>query len=257
MNDLTKPSTLIAGVNTLGLVTAGIYFSRQNTTLNARVNDVTDEIETIKEGLKEKVPTIENSVRTLDHSIRFVSNSVQNVHLSNGKIDKKLGKTRDELAEISAALDKLDQRFVNLVEALIAKDIIKKEDVDPPSKVVTKTRNSEKEKSKKKSKHRRDETESEQSSSDSDSESEDDRHNRRDNRRNDRHSNDNRRDNRRPPTHPQMAHHMGNQSHHMGHQQHMPYPQAPQPRRGPQAHGPMNNDDDDIDVVARMASGRK
>lgn len=238
MNDLTKPSTLIAGVNTLGLVTAGIYFSRQNTTLNARVNDVADEVETIKDGLKEKVPAIENSVKTLDHSIRFLSNSIQTIHVSNGKIDKKLGKTRDDLAEISAALDKLDQRFVNLVEALIAKDIIKKEDVDPPSKVVTKTRSSDKDNKKKSksSKHRRDETESEESSSSSSSESEDDR---RDNRR----RNDNRRDNRRPV--------MPHMNQNMGHQHHMPYPQAPQPRRAP-THA--SNEDDDIDVVARMAS---
>jgi hypothetical protein len=247
MNDLTKPSTLIAGVNTLGLVTAGIYFSRQNTTLNARVNDVTDEVETIKDGLKEKVPAIENSVNILNHSIRSLSNSIQTIHVANGKIDKKVSKTRDDLAEISATLDKLDQRFVNLVEALIAKDIIKKDDVDPPSKVVTKTRGSEKDskkKSKTASKHRRDETESEASSSSSDSESEDDR---RDSRRNDNRRDtrrDNRNDNRRPPM-PQMGQHMGHQQHH-----HMPYPQAPQPRRAPT----MNNDDDDIDVVARMAS---
>jgi hypothetical protein len=47
-----------------------------------------------------------------------------------------------------------------------------------------------------------------------------------------------------------MGHH-----HHQHHQ--IPYPQAPQPRRVPQNHGAMNNEDDDIDVVARMASGRK
>jgi hypothetical protein len=247
MNDLTKPSTLIAGVNTLGLVTAGIYFSRQNTTLNARVNDVADEVETIKDGLKEKVPAIENSVNILNHSIRSLSNSIQTIHVANGKIDKKVSKTRDDLAEISATLDKLDQRFVNLVEALISKDLIKKEDVDPPSKVVTKTRGSDKDKKKSKttSKHRRDETESEASGSSSGSESEDDRRDTR--RRNDtRRDNidnrrDNRNDNRRPPM-PQMAQH--------NHQHHMPYPQAPQPRRAPT----MNNDDDDIDVVARMAS---
>lgn len=241
MNDLTKPSTLIAGVNTLGLVTAGIYFSRQNTTLNARINDVTDEVETIKDGLKEKVPAIENSVKTLDHSIRFLSNSLQTFHVSNGKIDKKVSKNRDELAEISATLDRLDQRFVNLVEALISKNIITKEDVDPPSKVVTKTRGGSDKKDKKKSKHRRDETESEASDSSSESESESDRrnHRRRDNVR------DTRNDNRRPQVHPHMTQH---------HQHHMPYPQAPQPRR---VQAPINNDDDDIDVVARMASGRK
>lgn len=245
MNDLTKPSTLIAGVNTLGLVTAGIYFSKQNTATNVRINDVADEVETIKDGLKEKVPTIENSVNILNHSIRSLSNSIQTIHLTNGKVDKKVGKNRDEMAEISATLDRLDQRFVNLVEALIAKDIIKKDDVDPPSKIVTKTRGSDKDKKKSKtaSKHRRDETESEASASDSSSESEDDRRNtrRNDNRRDTR-------DNRRPVAHPQMNHHQ-----HMPH--HMAYPQAPQPRRAPQPQA--MNDDDDIDVVARMASGRK
>jgi len=242
MNDLTKPSTLIAGVNTLGLVTAGIYFSRQNTTLNARINDVADEVETIKDGLKEKVPTMENSMKTLELSLRSLANSLQTIHNTNGQMDGRIRKNRDKLSDIAETLDALDQRFVNLVEALIAKDIIKKEDVDPPSKIVTKTRGSDKEhKKKSKSKHRRDETESEDSSSES-SESE---HDRRDNRRN-----DNRRDNRRRPQMPQMHPHQ--------HQHHYapPYPQQVQPRRAPQM--PMNtNDDDDIDVVARMASGRK
>jgi hypothetical protein len=158
------------------------------------------------------------------------------MHNTNGQLDGRIRKNRDKLSDLAETLDALDQRFVNLVEALIAKDIIKKEDVDPPSKIVTKTRGSEKDKKKSKSKHRRDETESEKSSSES-SESE---HDRRDNRRR-----DNRRsDNRRPQMHPHQHHYAPT------------YPQQTQPRRGPTV--PMNsNDDDDIDVVARMASGRK
>jgi hypothetical protein len=241
MNDLTKPSTLIAGVNTLGLVTAGIYFSRQNTTLNARINDVTDEVETIKDGLKEKVPSMENTIKTMDLGLRSLANSLQNMHNTNGQLDGRIRKNRDKLSDLAETLDALDQRFVNLVEALIAKEIIKKEDVDPPSKVVTKTRGSEKDKKKSKSKHRRDETESEESSSES-SESE---HDRRDNRRGDNRRDNRRSDNRRPQM-PQMPH-----QHHYA----PPYPQQAQPRRAPQPS--MNNDDDDIDVVARMASGRK
>lgn len=246
MNDLTKPSTLISGVNTLGLVTAGIYFSRQNTTLNAKINDVSDEVETIKDGLKEKVPTLENTIRTMELSMRSLANSLQTIHNTNGQMDGRIRKNRDKLSDIAETLDALDQRFVNLVEALIAKDVIKKEDVDPPSKVVTKTRSSDKDKKKSKSsKHRREETESEESSA-SESESE---HDRRDNRRSDNRRNDNRRNDNRRPQMPQMAPHPHQHQHHYA-----PYPQqVAQPRRAPT----VNNDDDDIDVVARMASGRK
>jgi len=140
MNDLSKPSTIFSGVNTLGLITTAVYFSRQNAALNIKVNDTLDEIDTIKEGLKDKVPKIENSVKTLDMAIRSLSQNLQNVGHSLHSSDKKMSKARSEVSEISDTLDALDTRFVNLVEALIAKGVITKEDVDPPSKQIFRTR---------------------------------------------------------------------------------------------------------------------
>jgi chromosome segregation ATPase len=229
MNDLSKPSTLFSGASALGLVTASIYFSRQNTGINLRLNDLSEEIETIKDGLKEKIPQIENTMKSFNHALNNINLNTQNIGMGLRKVEKKYNSVRDDIKEVSDTLDALDQRFVNLVETLITKGNIIKEDVDPPTKVVTKTRNSSgKDKKKSKSsKHRRDETESEESSSESSSESEEDR---RDTRRDRR---DNRRDNRRDMRGPSN----------MG-----------MPRRMP-TQG--NQEDDDIDAVVRMASNRK
>lgn len=223
MNDLSKPSTIFAGVNSLGLITTAVYFSRQNAALNGKINEVNEEIDTIKEGLKEKVPTIENSVKALDHAFRTLNQGLQSVNNNTHLIEKKTNKARGEVTEISDTLDALDTRFVNLVEALISKGIITKEDVDPPSKQVFRTRHttagggsrrkdedSGSGRRKDDRRRRRDETSDESESSDS----EDDHR---------------RRDTRRARSVP-----------------------APMPRRSNV--GISNNDDDDIDVVARMAS---
>jgi len=227
MNDLSKPSTIFSGVNTLGLITTAVYFSRQNAALNVKVNDTIDEIDTIKEGLKDKVPKIENSVKTLEMAMRSLSQNLQNVGHSLHASDKKMSRARNEVSEISDTLDALDTRFVNLVEALIAKGVITKEDVDPPSKQIFRTRQETRRVSG--GRYSRDEEEEEP----------------RETRRVTR--GETRRDRRpvREETEDESDHHSEDD------RRHRRARSVPAPRRSAM---PMNNEDDDIDVVARMAS---
>lgn len=226
MNDLSKPSTIFQGVNTLGLITTAVYFSRQNAALNVKINDTFDEIDTIKEGLKDKVPKIENSVKTLEMAMRSLSQNLQNIGHSLHTSDKKVSRARGEVTEISDTLDALDTRFVNLVEALIAKNIISKEDVDPPSKQIFRTRQETRRVSG--GRYNRDDEDEEP----------------RDSRRNTR--GDSRRDRR--PVRDDTEDESDSRSE--DERRHRRTRSVPAPRR------PIvpSNDDDDIDVVARMAS---
>jgi len=134
MNDITKPATLLAGVSTLGLVSTSIYFSNKTSALNKSIADINDDIDTIKDGLKEKVPALENQIKNVDHGLRAISGGMQNFAMHSKKIEKKFGKTLEEVSEVSSALDTIDDRVVRLIEALVSKNVISQEDIDPPPK---------------------------------------------------------------------------------------------------------------------------
>lgn len=136
MNDITKPGTLLAGINTVGLISTSVYFSNKTNTLSKQISTIDADIDTIKEGLKEKVPSLENSIKALDHGVRSLANGMQNFHNHSGKIDKKFARTHTEVIEMSEALDKIDDRMVRLIEALVQKNIITQEDIEPPVKPV-------------------------------------------------------------------------------------------------------------------------
>lgn len=134
MNDITKPATLLAGISTLGLVSTSIYFSNKNAAINKSISDINDDIDTIKDGLKEKVPALENQIKNVDHGLRAMSGGMQNFAIHSKKIEKKFGKTLEEVSEVSSALDTIDDRVVRLIEALVSKNVISQEDIDPPPK---------------------------------------------------------------------------------------------------------------------------
>jgi len=134
MNEMTRPATLLAGVSTVGLVSTSIYFSNKTSALSKQISTIDADIDTIKEGLKEKVPALENSIKAVDHGVRSLANGMQNFATHTKKLEKKFTRSHDEVAEMSEALDKIDDRMVRLIEALVSKGVIVQEDIDPPVK---------------------------------------------------------------------------------------------------------------------------
>jgi hypothetical protein len=91
---------------------------------------------------------------------------MQNFANHTKKIEKKFEKSRDEVFEMSEALDKIDERMVRLIEALVSNGTIKQEDIDPPPKPqpVQRARAVKNEKSKRHSSDSETEEESEEES---------------------------------------------------------------------------------------------
>jgi hypothetical protein len=153
MNEITKPAALLAGVSTLGLVSTSIYFSNKTAALNKSIADINDDIDTIKDGLKEKVPALENQIKNVDHGLRNIAGGMQTFAVHNKKVEKKFGKTLEEVGEMSEALDKIDDHMVRLIEALVSKGVISQDDIDPPQKPQPIQRSRSSKQEKKSSKH--------------------------------------------------------------------------------------------------------
>lgn len=178
--DVTKPSTLLTGVNTIGLVSTSVYFSNKITGISKQISTIDADIDTIKDGLKEKVPTLESSIKAVDHGVRSLANGMQNFANHTKKLEKKFGKASTEVSEMSAALDKIDDRMVRLIEALVAKGTITQEDIDPPVKPAPIQRA----RASKVQEKRRSSSESEMDSEEDSVDSEEEREKERDRRRN-------------------------------------------------------------------------
>ncbi len=147
MNELTRPSAILGYANTVGLAVATVYLSNKTSTLNVKYNDLADEVDTIRDGIKEKVPLIENSIKGLDQNLRNIATAVNNnlggINKRNIKNEKKMSKYRSIIEEMANSIDVLETRYSSLVKALNENKILenfKVEDVvpSPPTPVPVK-----------------------------------------------------------------------------------------------------------------------
>lgn len=168
MGDFTKPGTILAGVSTIGVISTSVYFSNKTNSLAKQIATIDADIDTIKDGLKEKVPMLENAIKTVDHGLRNMSTGMQNFANHTKKIEKKFSKSSSEVSEMSEALDVIDNRMVRLMEALVRKGVVSEEEINPPVKAppIQRARAS------KETKRRSSDSDSEESESESESEPE-------------------------------------------------------------------------------------
>jgi len=129
MSELSRPSTIIGGANVVATAAVAIYLANKNSALNARVNDLTDDVDTIRDGIKEKVPQIENSIKGLDQNMRSIANAVHNnlgpVIKRTDKSEKKLTKYRAVIEEMGEAIEMLENRYNTLIKAMSANSLLK------------------------------------------------------------------------------------------------------------------------------------
>ena len=145
MNDLTRPSALLGYANTVAIAASTIYLVNKNAALNTKINDLADDVDTIRDGIKEKVPVIENSIKGLDQNLRNVATAVNNnlgpIIKRTDKTEKKLNKYKAIIEEMAEAIETLDHRYTSLVKALTDNKILenfKVEDLPEPEPVKPK-----------------------------------------------------------------------------------------------------------------------
>lgn len=73
MNEHTRPLALLTYANTVALGGAAIYFNNKTNAINTKLEDVTEEVSEIREGVEKKVPMIENSIKGLDQMVRNIA----------------------------------------------------------------------------------------------------------------------------------------------------------------------------------------
>jgi hypothetical protein len=134
MNDLTRPSAILGYANTVGLAVAAVYLANKTSALNVKYNDLADDVDTIRDGIKEKVPVIENSIKGLDQNLRNIANAVNTnlggLNKKNAKNEKKMNKHRAVIEEMSETIELLEARYAALVKALNDNKILENFSVD-------------------------------------------------------------------------------------------------------------------------------
>jgi hypothetical protein len=128
MNDLTRPSAILGYANTVGLAVATVYLNSKTTALNAKYNDLAEDVDTIRDGIKEKVPMIENTIKGLDQNLRNVATVVNNnlgpMVKRTEKTDKKVAKYKVAIEELYEVIDIMDARYNALVKVLVDNKIL-------------------------------------------------------------------------------------------------------------------------------------
>jgi hypothetical protein len=145
MNDLTRPSAVLGYANSVAIAAATIYLVNKNSALNTKINDLTDDVDTIRDGIKEKVPMIENSIKGLDQNLRNVATAVNNnlgpIIKRADKNDKKMNKYKAIIEEMGETIEILDHRYNTLVKALLDNKLLenfKMEELPEPAPVKPK-----------------------------------------------------------------------------------------------------------------------
>jgi hypothetical protein len=154
MNDLTRPSAILGYANTVGLAVATVYLNNKTNNLNAKYIDLADDVDTIRDGIKEKVPMIENTIKGLDQNLRNVATVVNNnlgpLIKKGDKTDKKVGKFKAIIEELYETIELMDMRYNTLVKSLVDNKILenfKIEDITPePAPPVVKHKKVQKKK---------------------------------------------------------------------------------------------------------------
>lgn len=124
MNEFTRPTAVLGYATGVGLAASTIFLNNKITTTNTKLNDLTEDVEAIRDGVKEKVPSIENTLKMMDHGIKNIA-SVVNNHAGSvkktPKLEKRLFKVCEVLEGIMEQVESLETRYQVLVDALKSK----------------------------------------------------------------------------------------------------------------------------------------
>lgn len=128
MSEFTRPTAMIGYATTVGVVASTIYLNNKiNETsgkLNTKIADLNEDIGIIRDGVKEKVPMLENGLKHIASNMKNVvgaitshSDSIKKLN----KMEKKLSRCIMAVEDIMNALEVLETRQINLINGLKAK----------------------------------------------------------------------------------------------------------------------------------------
>ena len=131
MSEFTRPTAMIGYATTVGVVASTIFLNNKisdtNAKFTAKVNDLAEDINIIRDGVKEKVPAIEGAMKHMNDNIRGIAGVVHN----HSNVMKKLVKTEKRVArclvaieDIMNALEVIETRQINLMTALKTKGVL-------------------------------------------------------------------------------------------------------------------------------------
>jgi len=128
MSEFTRPTAMISYATTVGVVASTIYLNNKiNETsgkLHTKIVDITEDIGIIRDGVKEKVPMLENGLKHIASDMKNVIGAI-NAHSGSikklNKMEKKLSRCIMAVEDIMNALEVLEARQTNLINGLKAK----------------------------------------------------------------------------------------------------------------------------------------
>lgn len=130
MSELTKPVSVLTYANTAGILATTIYTNNKLNATNIKLKDVTEDVEMIRDGIKEKVPTIENNIKQLDNVIKNIVQVFNNQAMANKKTEKKHKKVYRVIEELLIRLDESESRYARLLNELKSKNVLEASVVD-------------------------------------------------------------------------------------------------------------------------------
>jgi hypothetical protein len=136
MSEFTRPTAMLSYANATAVVASTIWLNNKIGATNTKITDLTEDVEAIRDGVKEKVPMIENSIKHLDNVIKNVASVVNNHAPVVKKADKRFNKIRNVLEEMSEAIETIEARQFALIDALKAKGVIDNINLDVQAPVV-------------------------------------------------------------------------------------------------------------------------
>lgn len=121
MSEFTKPLAVLSYANTAGILATTIYTNNKLNVTNQKLKDVAEDVDMIRDGIKEKVPVIENNIKHLDNVIKNIVSVFNNQTLSGKKKNKKLCSVVEELA---IRLEESENRYARLLNELKNKSVL-------------------------------------------------------------------------------------------------------------------------------------
>jgi hypothetical protein len=130
MSELTKPVSVLTYANTAGILATTIYTNNKLNATNTKLKDVAEDVDMIRDGIKEKVPTIENNIKQLDNVIKNIVQVFNNQAMATKKTEKKHKKLYRVIEELLIRLDESESRYARLLNELKTKNVLEASVVD-------------------------------------------------------------------------------------------------------------------------------
>jgi hypothetical protein len=131
MSEFTRPTAMIGYATAVGAVASTIFLnnkiSENNFKVNAKINDLTEDINIIRDGVKEKVPIIEKGMNHMADNIKGIAGVVtnhSNVLKKLIKMEKRLSRCLMAVEDVMNALETIETRQLNLISALKTKGVL-------------------------------------------------------------------------------------------------------------------------------------